>query len=539
MKKRPLRFTAYSKHAVLFFITLFALSNTAMAQVWVADQGDGTYINPIIHADYSDPDVIRVEDDYFMVASSFNCAPGIPLLHSKDLVNWEVINYIYTSLPFSQFQRVAHGRGSWAPSIRYNKGTFYVYFCTPDEGLFAATTTDPFKKWKLHHVLNVQQWEDPCPLWDNDGQAWLVRSKLCGGPVYLHKMSNDGLKLLDNGKIIYWDAKENPTLEGLKIMKRNSYYYILAPAGGVTTGWQTVLRSKDINGPYESRKVLDEGNGINGPHQGGLVSTTTGEWWFIHFQDKQAYGRILHLQPAQWLDDDWVVIGDDSDGDGCGIPVLSHKKPNVGKEYPIKTPQTSDDFNSTKLGLQWQWHGEPKDSWYSLKASKGSMRLYPVAAPTEKGNLHYTPNLLLQKMAAPAFKATTAIDASALKDNERAGLMVSGSQHTYICVEKIDGKFRLAVYYGQRVGCGFEPRMDEAVDLGSAKLLLRVDVTDDQQCYYSYSTDGQNFKKIGNQSYGIYKGGWIGAKVGLFCVNVGVEDGSGYADFDYINIEKN
>ncbi len=520
----------------LTLITLVSITHIS-AQVWVADQGDGTYKNPILHADYSDPDVIRVNDDYYMVASSFNCAPGIPVLHSKDLVNWEIINHVYDYLPFDQFKRVAHGRGCWAPSIRYHEGTFYVYFCTPDEGLFAATTKDPRSKWELHHVLQVQQWEDPCPFWDTDGQAWLIRSKLCGGPVYLHKMSDDGLKLLDSGTVVYWDAEENPILEGVKMMKRNSYYYIFAPAGGVTTGWQTVLRSRNITGPYEAKRVLDEGNGINGPHQGGLVDTPTGEWWFIHFQDKDAYGRILHLQPAEWLDNDWVVIGDDTDGDGCGIPVLEHKKPNVGKTYGIKTPQTSDDFSGDKLGLQWQWHGAEQEKWYSLKAAEGSMRLYAIAAPGEKGNIHYTPNLLLQKMQAPAFTATTSIDASALCAGERAGLVVAGAQYSFLAVENRAGEFKLAAYYGKYDNCGFEPREDEVVNFKSAKLWLRVEVCEDQTCHYSYSVDGVSFSAIGLPQYDVVKGRWIGAKFGLFCQNTNVMDGDGYADFDYINIE--
>lgn len=308
-----------NKGKFLLLIGMLLTACCLKAQVWVADNGDGTYRNPIIHADYSDPDVIRVGDDYYMVASSFTCAPGIPVLHSKDLVNWKIINHVYPRLPLDRYDYPAHGQGSWAPAIRYHDGKYYVYFCTPQEGLFAAYTTDPAKEWTLKHVLHVSQWEDPCPLWDEDGKAYLVRSKLCGGPVYLHRMSEDGLSILDNGKIIYWDEKENPVLEGLKTMKRNGWYYILAPAGGVSTGWQTVLRSRNIEGPYESKKVLQEGNGINGPHQGGFVDTQTGEWWFIHFQDKGVYGRIVHLQPGNWKND-WPVMGIDENGDGCGEP---------------------------------------------------------------------------------------------------------------------------------------------------------------------------------------------------------------------------
>lgn len=519
----------------ILVIIFLVFSVKLYSQVWVPDNGDGTYTNPIIHADYSDPDVIRVGEDYFMVASSFNCAPGIPVLHSKDLVNWEIINHVYDYLPFDRYKNVMHGQGSWAPSIRYHNNLYYVYFCTPEEGLFVATTKDPRAKWKLHHVLDVAQWEDPCPFWDDDGRAWLVRSKLCGGPVYLHRMSDDGLKLLDNGKIVYHDPETNPVLEGLKVMKRNDYYYIFAPSGGVTKGWQTVLRSKNIEGPYDAKRVLDEGNGINGPHQGGLIDTPSGEWWFIHFQDRQAYGRIAHLQPAKWLENDWIVIGEDLDGDGCGIPVLKHKKPDVGAQYPIKVPQTSDEFELKQLGLQWQWQGAEMNDWYSLKKNRGSLRLYPIASPTEEGNLHYSPNMLLQKIPAPSCVVTTKIDVSSLQMNERAGLVVSGLQHSYLSVERNVVGYSLKTYYGKYFGCGFSPLNQISVDTNHSILYLKVNITADQKCYYSYSIDGENFVCIGD-SFKIFKGRWIGAKVGLFCINPNVEDGKGFVDFEYFRV---
>ncbi len=506
--------------------------------IWVADNGDGTYTNPIIHADYSDPDLIRDGDDYYMIASSFNCVPGIPILHSKDLVNWTIVNHVYENFPFSQYTRVIHGRGSWAPSIRKHDDTFYVYFCTPEEGLFAATTKDIRGKWDFHHVLQIYQWEDPCPFWDDDGKAWLVRSKLCGGPVYLHRMSDDGLTLLDPGKIVYENRHENPVLEGLKIMKRNSYYYIFAPAGGVGTGWQTVLRSKNIEGPYESRRVLAEGNGINGPHQGGLVETQTGEWWFIHFQDKDAYGRIAHLQPAKWTSDDWIVMGDDSDGDGCGIPVITHKKPNVGKKYKqIITPQTTDEFDSNKLGLQWQWQATQSPEWYSLSAKKGSMRLYSMPSSADHGNIYYAPNLLMQKLPALSFAATTKLDASELKEGERAGLVIFGLPHFYVAVERREGKLKAVLYSGNFRNCGNPPRQEKVVDLNSSTIYLKANITAESKAYFSYSEDGKNFTQFDKECE-VKKGKWIGAKIGIFCINVNVHKGDGYVDFDYFRVEE-
>lgn len=211
------------KIGLLFLLNIPLILN---AQVWNADQGDVTYRNPIIYADYSDPDVIRVGDDYYMVASSFTCQPGIPVLHSKDLVNWTIVNHVYTRLPLERYDVPQHGQGSWAPAMRYHDGKFYVYFCTPEDGLFVAYTKDPIKKWKLKPMLRVAQWEDPCPFWDEDGKTYLIRTKLCGGPAVLHRMSDDGLSILDAGKTVYYDPYKNPVLEGLKMMKRNGWYYI-------------------------------------------------------------------------------------------------------------------------------------------------------------------------------------------------------------------------------------------------------------------------------------------------------------------------
>ena len=349
------------------FILAFLFLSYAIADAqWSPDLGNGDYQNPVIHADYSDPDVIRVGDDYWMVASSFTCIPGIPVLHSKDLVNWEIVNHVYDKLPLGKYDRPAHGEGSWAPSIRYHDGMYYVYFCTPQDGLFVARTDDPKGKWELTQMVEVAKWEDPCPFWDEDGQAYLAHSIHRGGPAIIHRMSADGLRLLDNGKVVYHDEEANPILEGLKMEKRDGWYYIFAPAGGVESGWQTVLRSRDIFGPYEARKVMEEGDtGINGPHQGALIDTQTGEWWFMNFQSKGIYGRVTHLQPARWTDDGWIVIGEDKDGDGIGNPVQTYRKPNVGKTYAAVNPQTSDEFTEKTPGRQWQWQANPRAEWYA------------------------------------------------------------------------------------------------------------------------------------------------------------------------------
>ncbi|MDR0865268.1 MAG: glycoside hydrolase 43 family protein, partial [Candidatus Symbiothrix sp.] len=524
---------------IIVVFSLLLVTCSLYSQPWVADQGDGTYKNPILFADYSDPDVIRVGADYWLVASSFNAMPGIPLLHSKDLVNWRIVNHIYDALPLEKYQKPVYGEGSWAPAIRYHEGMFYVYFCTPYDGLFVARATDPLGKWNIRQILQVEKWEDPCPFWDEDGQAYLVHSIHRGGPAVLHKMSPDGLQLLDNGRVVYHDTKANPVLEGLKMDKRKGWYYIFAPAGGVETGWQTVLRSKNIYGPYEARKVLDAGNGINGPHQGGLVDTQTGEWWFIHFQSRGAYGRILHLQPAVWTKDDWIVIGEDPDRDGCGIPVLTHPKPNVGKTYPIQIPQTTDEFDTGKLGLQWQWNAIENPAWYSLSAKPGFMRLFAETCPTEKGNLYFAGNLLLQKLSAPAFTATTRIEAHFTDVGERAGAIVMGNAYTYIALIKGEEGNRIAVVTGRNDRMPVAPEEVATSLVNTDTVWLKIHIYDDLQCSFSYSTNGANFIPLGDR-YPVTPGTWIGGRVGIFSSSPNIVPGKGYADFDYFrfNIDR-
>jgi beta-xylosidase len=523
------------KNLTGFLILLMSFTVTK-AQPWQPDLGNGTYKNPIIYADYSDPDVARVKDDYFMVASSFNCMPGIPVLHSKDLVNWKLIGHVYDHLPLQRYDHPKWGEGCWAPSIRYHNGRFYVYFCTPTDGLFMASTTDPSKQWELTQVADVANWEDPCPIWDEDGNAYLVRSKVCAGILFLHKLSPDGKRLLDNGTVIFEDPKNQPTIEGPKFIKKDGYYYILAPAGGVPTGWQAALRSKNIYGPYEQKTVLHQGNTpINGPHQGGLVDTPSGEWWFIHFQDRGTYGRIVHLQPAEWKEG-WPIIGKDINGDGIGEPVETYKKPDIKGSVATMNPQTSDDFNSEKLGFQWQWWANPKPDFYSLSARKGSMRLYSKQVLTENGNLWYAPNLLLQKFPAPEFSATTVVNLTSVNGKERAGLVIMGEAFAYIGIEKTEKGYMVSQCTGDNGNCGGFPKECRSTALQRNTVWLKVDVNKEAKCRFSFSEDGKTYSSLGNE-FNAKRGKWIGAKVGIFCINPSVEPSKGYADFDWFKIE--
>lgn len=517
--------------------------------VWVPDRRDGTYKNPIIYADYSDPDVVLVGDDFYMVSSSFNCSPALPVLHSKDLVNWTITGHVFQKNPFDIFDSPQHGNGVWAPSIRYHNGKFYVYYGDPDLGIFMARTKNPAGPWEpLVRVREAKGRIDACPFWDDDGSAYLVHAWANSRAgihsiLTLAQMSPDGTKLLDEGRTVFDGHENHPTIEGPKMYKRNGFYYIFAPAGGVSTGWQTVLRSKNIYGPYEDKIVLHQGETeINGPHQGGWVELKSGESWFVHFQDRGAYGRIIHLQPVRWVDD-WPVMGVDKDGDGKGEPVLTYKKPlallrsgDVGAVYPIMVPQTSDEFDTDKLGLQWQWHANYQDGWMSLVERRGRLRLFSVPNPDGAVNMWPVPNLILQKLPAPEFTVTTKLEFNKLALSEKAGLIMMGVDYSYLAIERTSSGWRLVKSSCKDAMGGGKETEEDKVDCKGDSLLLRVRVSDGAVCDFSYSSNGKEFTAIG-KTFTARAGRWIGAKVGLFCLAQSGGREPGYADFDWFRFE--
>jgi beta-xylosidase len=390
-------------------------------------------------------------------------------------------------------------------------------------------------------VKEAKGWIDPCPFWDDDGQAFLVHAfanSRAGIKSVLDicRMSPDGTRLLDEGTRVFDGREHHPTIEGPKMYKRNGNYYIFAPAGGVTPGWQTVLRSTNVFGPYEDKIVLAQGDTeINGPHQGGWVELESGEHWFVHFQDRGAYGRITHLQPVRWIND-WPVMGIDKDGNGTGEPVLTYKKPNVGRTWPIAVPATTDEFDSTTRALQWQWHANFKADWSSLTGRPGWLRLFAQPRPDGAANLWPVPNLLLQKLPAPGFTVTTRLDATALAEGARTGLVMFGMDYAYLSVERTSGGLQV-----RRVTCkdarGGKGEIEEAaVPLSGEEVILRVSVRPEAVCSFSYSTDGEKFTPIGNEFTAV-EGRWIGAKVGLFCLQSTGAGTGGYADFDWFRFE--
>jgi beta-xylosidase len=514
-----------------------------LSKVWVPDNGDGTYKNPIIYADYSDPDVIRVGDDFYLTSSSFNCVPGLPVLHSNDLVNWKIIGSVFNKqIPIDVFNKPQHGNGAWAPSIRYHNNEFYIYYGDPDFGIYMTKAKNPAGPWDAPILVKeAKGWIDPCPFWDNEGGVFLVHA-FAGSRagiksiLVINRMNKEGTKILDDGILVFDGHNDNPIVEGPKLYKRNSYFYIFAPAGGVKNRWQLVLRSKNIYGPYEKRVVMDQGNSpVNGPHQGGWVETQNGESWFVHFQDSDAYGRIVHLQPVKWIND-WPVIGIDKDEDGKGEPVLTCKKPDVGKSYPKATPQSSDEFNSIKPGLQWQWQANPQSTWMFPFPSEGFLRLNAVPLPDNYINFWDVPNLLLQKFTAPEFTVTTKLTFNSGSEGEKTGLIIMGTDYSYISVKQSDGK----LYLSQTVCYNADKKNRETesditvIDIRT--VYLRVKVNKGAICNFSFSSDGKVFNSIGKK-FIARTGKWIGAKVGIFCIGNGNNNDAGYADFDWFRIE--
>ena len=530
-----------------------------------------------------------------MTSSSFNHFPGLQILHSTDLVNWELIGAALTDYPGpgwdecipakESFAIPQHGCGVWAPAIRYHDGEFYIYCGDPDRGIFMVKTKDPRGRWDDPvWLVKAKGYIDPCPLWDSQGRAWLTHG--CAGSraglksvLFIAEMTPDGCSLKEPSRIIYDGHKTQPTIEGTKFYEYQGDYYIFSPAGGVKTGWQTVLRSSDPYGPYQERVVMAQGaTDINGPHQGGWVETQNGEFWFVHFQDKDSYGRIVHLQPMHWKDG-WPVIGVDDDEDGVGNPVNSFKRPDLPFSG-VKRPYESDEFDGTTLGLQWQWPALPSPYWYYCNAAESRLKLYSVQQPEGWKNLWDTPNLLMQKFPAGDFTATTKIsfvpNPQLAPKGENCGLVIMGDSYATLrltdaadgiklqlieCVNAHKGAAETVLYevpvQSEELPVPFSNAyMSTTVppvkplEYKECVVYMRTEIRNtpkegdvpDALCTFSYSLDGENWHKIqvdGNEyEFKARPGRWIGAKVGLYCNRHHPKNDSGWMEADWFRISR-
>lgn len=545
------------KHLLLMMLALpMAALAQYKSQVWSPDNGNGTYTNPVINADYSDPDVCVAGEDYYLTASSFNCIPGLPILHSKDLVNWEIVGHAVKELePKQEFDRPSHGNGIWAPSIRYHNGEFYIYWGDPDYGVFMVKTKDPAGEWsKPLCVIPGKGLIDTTPLWDDDGRCYLVnayansRSRFAS-VIAIRELSADGTKPIGNPVIIYdGNGTESRTCEGPKIYKRDGWYWVMFPAGGVPTGFQVVMRSKNPFGPYESKVVLAQGKTkINGPHQGAWVHTKFGEDWFLHFQDKEAYGRVVHLQPVTWKDN-WPVMGIDKDGDYCGEPVTTYRKPKTSGKVQVVNPAESDEFSDTRLGLQWQWHANYNET-FGMPTAFGSYRVYTHKVSEKFQNLWEVPNLLLQKTPADKFTATTKIRFTSKDQNQTGGLLMMGLDYSGLVVKRVGNDFQLLQISCKSADKG-KPQTEQliatlkptAVDQIDYQPGTHIDIymrmsVNDGKMHFSYSLDGKKYTKCGTE-FTMREGKWIGAKIGFVAYEPGQKTNRGWIDADWFRVTR-
>lgn len=545
------------KHLLLMMLALpMAALAQYKSQVWSPDNGNGTYTNPVINADYSDPDVCVAGEDYYLTASSFNCIPGLPILHSKDLVNWEIVGHAVKELePKQEFDRPSHGNGIWAPSIRYHNGEFYIYWGDPDYGVFMVKTKDPAGEWsKPLCVIPGKGLIDTTPLWDDDGRCYLVnayansRSRFAS-VIAIRELSADGTKPIGNPVIIYdGNGTESRTCEGPKIYKRDGWYWVMFPAGGVPTGFQVAMRSKSPFGPYESKVVLAQGKTkINGPHQGAWVHTKFGEDWFLHFQDKEAYGRVVHLQPVTWKDN-WPVMGVDKDGDYCGEPVTTYRKPKTSGKVQVVNPAESDEFSDTRLGLQWQWHANYNET-FGMPTAFGSYRVYTHKVSEKFQNLWEVPNLLLQKTPSDKFTATTKIRFTSKDKNQTGGLLMMGLDYSGLVVKRVGNDFQLLQISCKSADKG-KPQTEQliatlkptAVDQIDYQPGTHIDIymrmsVNDGKMHFSYSLDGKKYTKCGTE-FTMREGKWIGAKIGFVAYEPGQKTNRGWIDADWFRVTR-
>ena len=544
------------------------------SEVWSPDNGDGTYTNPVINADYSDPDVCvgASGEDYYMTASSFQCTPGLPILHSKDLVNWEIVGYALKNLYegdcklLEHFSTVQHGNGVWAPSIRYHAGQYYIYWGDPDFGVYMVKTKngDPAGEWEQPVcVIKGQGYIDTTPLWDEDGRCYLVngwansRSKYAS-VLTVREMSADGTKPIGQPVIVFdGNGTENRTCEGPKFYKRDGWYWIMCPAGGVPSGFQLAMRSRSPYGPYEHKIVLQQGKtNINGPHQGGWVHTKYGEDWFLHFQDKEAYGRVVHLNPVNWSTG-WPVMGKK------GEPVATYKKPITNNQYPITNPVESDEFNSTTIGKQWQWQAN-YDEKFGVPTAFGTMRIFTYKMSENSNNLFLVPNMLLQKTPADEFMATTKVRFTSKADGQMGGIIMMGLDYSALVVKRVGKEFQLLRLTCKQADKGkaqeeeliatLKPTAEDKIDYKPGihediYLQLKVSLPDKDklknkggyvgkpQVTFSYSLDGKKFQQAGG-TFQMRLGKWIGAKFGYVCVEDNAKADRGWLDADWMRVTK-
>lgn len=507
--------------------------------LYCADLQNGKYRNPILFCDYSDPDVIRVGNTYYLTASSFNFTPGLPILASHDLVNWTLINYAAENIPLPQYDTPQHAKGLWAPSIRYHGGMFYIFVATPDEGIFVTETDDPAGKWTpLCAIWKGKGFIDPCPFWDDDGKVYVIHAHAKSRIGFKSKL---GILEADpktfactaSDTFIFDGTETQPTIEGPKVYKRGDLYYILAPAGGVKQGWQTALRSKSIYGPFEEKIVMAQGSSpVNGPHQGALVDTSSGEEWFIHFQDRGVYGRITHLQPVAWKDG-WPFMGTSvKNGSLPGEPVAEYQMPlNKSGQETFKI-----SANAVRAGknadLNWQWSANHCAD-FAFFSTNGSITLNLLGG--QNTALWESPNVLTRKIQCPSFAFHAQFDVTNLSAGDRSGILFIGGEYASVAVERDVAGYKLCYLESEDDPSDEEKRIERVVDRVSlpedcdmSRILFTLSFTPDSDKTGASVFNVFAMRKKGSFSwqphaapYKTSNAHWVGARFGVYAVGSG------------------
>lgn len=541
-----------------------------------------TYKNPVMTMDFSDPDVcVGGDGRFYMTASSFGAVPGLPVLVSDDLVNWRYVGYALAKHPFYT-RGPEHGNCVWAPSIRYraDKGEYVIYWGDPDRGAYRVSAKDPAGPWSEPRlVVEGDGIIDTCPLYDDDGRIYLVNAWAnsragMNSILTVRELNADETEVISPPVMVYDGIPDgNFTCEGPKFYKRNGEYWLFFPAGGVPDGWQVAARALSPFGPYEVRTVMAQGNTkINGPHQGGFVQDCAGRNWFLHFSDRDAYGRITYLQPMEWRDDGWPVIGRDDDGDGCGEPVEEFEMPAARNAAAGSCkPQTDDEFDSLRPGLQWQWLGKG-DNFAGFCTPSGFYRQYSTRYGRQEktnfngkdltGNTWDCPGLMVQKFPAFEFTATMKAQVGAKDAGAQAGLVVQGLDYARIGLRSA-GDRKFEVVYTECFGADKWKNSEKSVVIATVPAVVvaagqrsaqlkdvwfRVEIRQGEtppkglcpaaMCTFYYSFDGENWEAANAKTpFKAREGKWIGATVGIFSLHGLDCKDRGWIDVDWFRIK--
>jgi beta-xylosidase len=492
------------------------------------DQKDGTYCNPVLPADYSDIDCIRVGSDYYAISSTFQYSPGMVILHSNDLVNWRILGHaiddltqIGRELNWDRMNR--YGRGVWAGAIRYHADRFWVYFGTPDEGYFMTSAKNPAGPWEpLHRLMGEPGWDDCCPFWDDDGQGYFIGTHFKDGyKTWLYKLTPDGRDLVPSSRLL---LNQGSGREANKLFKINGIYYHFYSESSPQGRFVMMQRSRNITGPYDEKRQLSHAQKeAREPNQGGIVQTEQGDWYFLtHHGSGDWEGRCASLLPVNWVDG-WPILGEVGKDD-IGKMVWSGRKPVPST--PVIKPQTDDDFDRPKLNVQWEWNYQPRADKWSLTERPGFLRLRAFQ-PLKPDNLKRAGNTLTQRtVRAKTNVVTLSLDLTGMLDGQIAGLCHFSKDFSTIGVRRKNGVIAIESANSRTISAG--------PVVSTPKLWFRSTWGNDGKSNYAFSTDGTTFTQFG-EMYQLSWGEYRGDRIGIFNYN---NDGeAGYVDCDYFTYQ--